>query len=97
MGGYGLSGSAAVFGRVGHSAGGDSFSLPAALPAQPTFAQTRLRERHAGRLGTGLLEVERLIRPAAENVRTSRRERKAGKHGGRGDPPPDSDASGGER
>ena len=53
-----------------------------------------IREHHVDRLGTSLLEVERLVRPSIEHVLTSRRERKAEQENGRGDPPLGSNRSG---
>ena len=46
-----------------------------------------VREHHVDRVGTGLLEVERLVRPRAEHVLTARRERRAEQAKGDDDPP----------
>jgi len=46
-----------------------------------------VREHPTDRIGSSMLEIERLVRPRAEHVRTARRQRKAALHNAKGHPP----------
>ncbi|HKD85705.1 MAG TPA: hypothetical protein VKB58_13225 [Terriglobales bacterium] len=46
-----------------------------------------VREHRADRMGSSILEVERLVRPTAEHVLTARKERKVTLPDGREEPP----------
>lgn len=46
-----------------------------------------VREHHVDRMGSSMLELERMFRPSAEHVITARRQRKATQPDGEGDPP----------
>jgi hypothetical protein len=46
-----------------------------------------VREHRVDRMGSSMLEVERLIRPAAEHVLTARKQRKAILPDGKDEPP----------
>jgi hypothetical protein len=48
-----------------------------------------VREHHVDRMGSSMLEIERMFRPGAEHVITARKQRKATLPDGEGDPPQD--------
>ncbi len=49
-----------------------------------------VREHHVDRMGSSMLEMERMFRPSAEHVITARQQRKATKPRGDDDPPKES-------
>lgn len=46
-----------------------------------------IREHHVDRMGSSMLEMERMFRPGAEHVITARKQRKAPLPDGEDDPP----------
>ena len=48
-----------------------------------------VKENRVDRLGSSMLELERLVRPSAEHIVTARKDRKITRPGGEGEPPDD--------